>query len=158
MLQQITFNCYGRQSIESFLCYCRTQIGFDLLEFRKTPSTDATVTRTVNKIRYAITILGKHIKCFTCFKMSRGPIDSLIKSRMSFNSTNNYFPSISECSPLLSAASRFIEQENNLLSSKERNLSEVNKKPKVFSYPWYCSNLLVSTRSLDQQYQENKLP
>jgi hypothetical protein len=62
-----------------------------------------------------ITILGKHPKFFTCFKMSRGPIDSLIKSRMSFNSTNNSFPSIFEYSPLLSAASRFIEQENNLV-------------------------------------------
>jgi hypothetical protein len=28
--------------------------------------------------------------------------------------------------------------------SKDRSLSEVNKNPKVFSYSWYCSNLVVS--------------
>jgi hypothetical protein len=99
-----------------FLCHCRTQIGLTNLSLEKLLSADATVTRTINKIQYAITILGKHTKCFTCFKMSRGPIDSLIKSRMSFNSTNNSFPSISECSLFLSAATRFIEKKSCAVS------------------------------------------
>ncbi|GJN32048.1 hypothetical protein PR202_gb20519 [Eleusine coracana subsp. coracana] len=41
-------------------------------------------------------------------------------------------------------ASRSIQADIKLLSSNEHNFWEVNKKPKVFSYPWYCSNLFVS--------------
>jgi hypothetical protein len=72
--------------IESFLCqFVERKYDFINLSLEKLLSANTTAIEMINKIWYAITTLRKHTSYFTCFKMSRGLVDSFIKSWMSFN-------------------------------------------------------------------------
>jgi hypothetical protein len=61
---------------------------------------------------YAIEALDKQPRCPKYFRISKGPIDSLV------------------------IKSQKTSEDKKLLSFMEISLSGVNKKPKVFSYPW----------------------
>jgi hypothetical protein len=59
LLQHFTLKCYCGQIIKSLLCHCRRKYDFKNFSFEKLRSADATVTRMVNRILYAILVLGK---------------------------------------------------------------------------------------------------
>jgi hypothetical protein len=69
LLQHFTLKCYCGQIIKSVLCHCRRKYDFKNFSFEKLRSADATVTRMVNRILYAILALGKQSCRFRDFRI-----------------------------------------------------------------------------------------